>query len=765
MLGLGVVQPIPPDTPSYLEGNEEYHHFIQQIRTFIDRMMVCGLDKYIALPMIAVMGDTSSGKSALLSNTAEIELPSAHTLTTRCPIMIKMKTSDTWSAKISVKLRQGTANGGENATDFNDINLDKNGWSRIRESIALAQDFILRTTRKQVARDVVDVEIHAPYCVDLTLIDLPGIVRSTGKGESASLSPEIQALINDYLNNDRCVILAVHPANVDFHNSQIMQDAKKVDPQTRRTLPVITKPDLIDNGAEGGVMDLLLGKKMDGFDRGFHMIKSRGQSDLDRGLSIRQGLEDEECFFRQTDPWNRVADRSLFGTSELRRKLGALQMEIIKDSFPGIVEEVKQQHTEAKGILNSMGSLPDSASARRGFFHLKIEEFFQRLKEQIIDGKVPSSSNALSVPAQFFDMAETFKSSITSTRLAAIDRPVVDDGAEAVIGCTLIKGKVLKILNGKFFLDSYTVKGYCPVERDGKFKPTATVFQGKHVDMKQSNGVDVKLQPIDASCINRDPEWLHLMIKQRMPLKLQMFPNDTIFIDIVATLIDREWKEPSTKLLKDSEELLKNACKTAAGQAGLHSYPLFKAFLYELTHTVVGELADTTRSSIDQLFNVNQSPYSQNKDLVNEVVHHRTEDLECALETALNLKSLPQNSSIPVSTIANAIKAVFEPRKNKSVMDIIAGDLQNALAAYGKIAVTRIADEVPMLCKNMFENLEKEMRKRAFAVSDMELEGLLKMPAHVQRQIREAKEKIEMLDQAVSMMKELKLGTGENPAM
>lgn len=42
------------------------------------------------------------------------------------------------------------------------------------------------------------------------------------------------------------MILAIVPANVDFHNSQIMADALKVDPETQRTIPVITKPDLID---------------------------------------------------------------------------------------------------------------------------------------------------------------------------------------------------------------------------------------------------------------------------------------------------------------------------------------------------------------------------------------------------------------------------------------------------------------------------------------------------------------------------------------
>jgi len=42
-----------------------------------------------------------------------------------------------------------------------------------------------------------------------------------------------------------------------------------------RTIPVITKPDSIDKGAEKAVHDLLLGKKIH-FELGFHMVKCRG---------------------------------------------------------------------------------------------------------------------------------------------------------------------------------------------------------------------------------------------------------------------------------------------------------------------------------------------------------------------------------------------------------------------------------------------------------------------------------------------------------
>lgn len=65
-------------------------------------------------------------------------------------------------------------------------------------------------------------------CEDLTVVDLPGIAWTRGVNEDASIVPDINAL---YLTNSRCVILAKVPANVKFHNSQIMADALKVDPE------------------------------------------------------------------------------------------------------------------------------------------------------------------------------------------------------------------------------------------------------------------------------------------------------------------------------------------------------------------------------------------------------------------------------------------------------------------------------------------------------------------------------------------------------
>ena len=186
-----------------MEGYERYHEFI-------DKLTENNVDEYVDLPVIAVMGDTSSGKSSLLSNISLVELPSADKLTTRCPIMLKMHHDKSRSATVKVLWKDEPKGPG---VDFAERTIDEVNWNSITDAIADAQAHIIAKSGKEVARDIVSVDMRGPHCSDLTLIDLPGIVRTVGKEESATLADDIQSLMNDYLANERCVILAVRSNN------------------------------------------------------------------------------------------------------------------------------------------------------------------------------------------------------------------------------------------------------------------------------------------------------------------------------------------------------------------------------------------------------------------------------------------------------------------------------------------------------------------------------------------------------------------------
>ena len=197
-----------------LRGNEE-------IRAFVDKLSATNVPDYVDLPMIAVMGETSSGKSALLSSISGVELPSASELTTRCPIKLQMKRAEKKHATVSVQWKESLVGEIRKGEVFADKTVTEENYRNLPKVILEAQQHIINDTGKEVSRHVVCVKVEGPLCEDLTLIDLPGIVRTRGKDEGESIVEDIDELIKEYLRNKRCIILAVVPANVGKYLSSL----------------------------------------------------------------------------------------------------------------------------------------------------------------------------------------------------------------------------------------------------------------------------------------------------------------------------------------------------------------------------------------------------------------------------------------------------------------------------------------------------------------------------------------------------------------
>jgi hypothetical protein len=75
-------------------------------------------------------------------------------------------------------------------------------------------------------------------------------------GRHLSNPRSIILLVCDEFQFDRTPLIdvrAVVPANVDIATQEIIQMAEDADPNGQRTLGVLTKPDLVDKGAEDKV--------------------------------------------------------------------------------------------------------------------------------------------------------------------------------------------------------------------------------------------------------------------------------------------------------------------------------------------------------------------------------------------------------------------------------------------------------------------------------------------------------------------------------
>jgi GTP-binding protein EngB required for normal cell division len=357
----------------------------ERLCNFVQHLEENNIQDYVELPQITVMGDTSSGKSSLLSALSGIAFPSANGMCTRCPTRLRMERS-TEDFKTSVGIRWHSTSDYADERKF-PLEMHTDG-DQITDAIKRAQQCIIDLSKKGVARDIIEITVCSKENVNVTLVDLPGIMKfDVEKDKGSTLIKDIDDLLEIFLNNERCIILAVIPANVHFSNTEIMARAKKVDPSTKRIIPVITKPDLIDPGAEEEVKKLLLGQMTDDFKLGFNMVKCRGQKDLNEAKSLSDSVKLEMEFFETREPWKSVAKRSFFGTTSLKNKLAAIQVRMLRDTLPAILKEIATKKDAFSKELEELGLDLSQSGVRRAVF-MKLTSKFSKLVRETTEGRL-----------------------------------------------------------------------------------------------------------------------------------------------------------------------------------------------------------------------------------------------------------------------------------------------------------------------------------------------------------------------------------------
>ncbi|KAG6622132.1 Interferon-induced GTP-binding protein Mx [Phytophthora cinnamomi] len=344
-------------------------------RKLIDELRDIGLDQYIELPQIAVMGDTSSGKSSLLSALSGVSFPSSDQLTTRCPTQLVLTRADTFHGTVRLVRFQSSTNGGNN-----DDGEEKEELRRLED----VPDAITKLTQKLVdegqyiSDDQIVIEMCGPDLPNLTLTDLPGLVRTVGDHEDQCIMPRVRQMVDRYMQQERTVIIAVVPANVDMHNTEILQAAQEADPNGTRTIAVVTKVDLVDAGAELAVHELLVNKKKR-MHLGYHAVKCRSQRELTKGTTIEKGVANELAFFGQHEYWRKLPTQ-LWGVPRLSERLVSILQDNIRRSLPKVIAEISALITETQKALSTLGMPLESPG--RG--NVRVERFFKETTDRVL---------------------------------------------------------------------------------------------------------------------------------------------------------------------------------------------------------------------------------------------------------------------------------------------------------------------------------------------------------------------------------------------
>ena len=272
------------------------------------------------------IGSQSSGKSSVLENIVGREiLPRSSGICTRRPLKLELIQVDREEAVDGENFKEWATFKHLPGKIFTD-------WEEVRQEILDDTEKVCGSN-KGIHKDPINLRVYSPNVISLTLVDLPGITRIPVGDQPANIEEQITDLINSYICKPNTLILAVTPANTDFATSESIKLAKMVDPEGTRTLAVITKLDLMDQGTDA--MDVLCGRVYN-VNLGIIGVVCRSQADLNAKKSVDSAMEAERRFLTKKYP--SLASRS--GTPYLRKQLHALLIRHIRDCLPGIAMKI-----------------------------------------------------------------------------------------------------------------------------------------------------------------------------------------------------------------------------------------------------------------------------------------------------------------------------------------------------------------------------------------------------------------------------------------
>ncbi|XP_028313599.1 dynamin-2-like isoform X8 [Gouania willdenowi] len=335
-------------------GNRGMEDLIPLINKLQDAFSSIGQSCNLDLPQIAVVGGQSAGKSSVLENFVGRDfLPRGSGIVTRRPLILQLVNSNAEYAEfLHCK--------GRKFVDFDEVRLEIE-----------AETDRLTGSNKGISPIPINLRVCSPNVLNLTLIDLPGMTKVAIGDQPHDIEHQIRDMILQFITKESCLILAVTPANSDLANSDALKIAKEVDPQGLRTVGVITKLDLMDEGTDA--RDILENKLLP-LRRGYIGVVNRSQKDIDGKKDIRAALAAERKFFLSHPGYRHIAER--MGTSHLQKTLNQQLTNHIRDTLPGLRSKLQSQLLSLeKEVEEYKNYRPDDPSRKTKALLQMVQQF------------------------------------------------------------------------------------------------------------------------------------------------------------------------------------------------------------------------------------------------------------------------------------------------------------------------------------------------------------------------------------------------------
>ncbi|KAJ7735808.1 P-loop containing nucleoside triphosphate hydrolase protein [Mycena metata] len=394
------------DGPQLSES--QYAHHRKELLALMSQLRSVGAQGELDLPRISVIGNQSAGKSSVVEAISGIKVPRDAGTCTRCPMECRMTSSTSlWSCKISIRVEFDTSGRPQEVKEhqFGDVIMNKdevelalrraqvavlnphlNFGSVLKMNAQELKDGIPGTTPLPFSRNVICVDLEGPDLTDLIFLDLPGIIQNA-EPETVQL---VEEMVVSHIRGNNCLILCALPMTDDIENQKALRLARQEDPECRRTIGVLTKPDLLSTGSK--VRDLWLdvieGRKHV-LHHGYYCTRQPDDDERSRNISSTQARRAENEFFAETAPWSTSTQRDRFGTENLVSTLSTLLVQIINDRLPFIRQMASERMDECR---RDLAAIPEKVVGEPATHMLNLLTAFCTEIRHYVDGQSDTSA-------------------------------------------------------------------------------------------------------------------------------------------------------------------------------------------------------------------------------------------------------------------------------------------------------------------------------------------------------------------------------------
>ncbi|PHH62623.1 hypothetical protein CDD81_6857 [Ophiocordyceps australis] len=340
------------------------------------RFKLAGLEELATIPRIIVVGNQSTGKSSVLEAITHIRFVNKKDAYTHFATELSLHPAPETRITIGV---------GSLDESHPIIRIERSHFSShdVPQIIQEAIEITGLEDSRGFSKDPLRIEVQGPQLQPVNVVDLPGWVTDDENPDSLQDKEAVDDVVESYMSQQNSIILVVASANEKLDDQVNLDMLKKFDPSLKRTMGIITNPELSQASSSDGnaYLQLVCNRcKEYKLPLGWHVLRNNAVAQD----SLEERDIKEKHFFDMA-PWNSVPfdNRGIFS---LRRKLSRVIENFMSNSLSALIFSLETELQQQFSEMERLGK-PRSSVEEMRVFLIDAASEFQRLARDGIQGR------------------------------------------------------------------------------------------------------------------------------------------------------------------------------------------------------------------------------------------------------------------------------------------------------------------------------------------------------------------------------------------